>query len=121
MSLDIYMSEGEETHECVCRCGHTHTRIEPIWAEDLNITHNLGEMAEQAEIYDAMWGADGATARDLIPALRLGLFRLKDNPEYYRLFNPPNGWGSNETLMDFVERYLSMCENHPEATIRVSR
>jgi hypothetical protein len=89
-----------------------------------NITHNLGHMAEAAGIYRYLWRPEelGIThARDLIPALEGGLERLQADPEYYQQFNSPNGWGTYEHFVPFVERYLEACRENPNAKIGISR
>ena len=94
---------------------------EVFWA---NITHNLNTMADAAGIYQELWRPDelGITkARQLIDPLRAGLERLKAEPAKFRAFNPRNGWGTYEGLLEFVERYLAACEQYPDADVRVSR
>jgi len=89
-----------------------------------NITHNLGKMAEEVEIYKYLWRPDelGITkAKELIEPLREGLHKLKLEPDKYREFNPDNGWGTYEVLVKFVENYLNACYNYPNAEVSVSR
>lgn len=62
-----------------------------------------------------------ATARALVAPLREGLARLGADPEPFRRFNPRNGWGSYEDLLQFVGEYLAACEKHPDAGVSVSR
>ena len=112
---------------------------------DANITHNLGEMAERAGIYEALWRpyrlnsnyvilipdnyaldnqfeADHVTkAEEIIPLLEKGLADLKSRPEYFKKFNSPNGWGMYEHFVPFVENYLEACKEYPNAIIEVSR
>lgn len=89
-----------------------------------NITHNLNTMADRADLYKALWKPeeiDITKGHQLIPILQAGLTRLKNNPEFYKQFNPPNGWGSYENLVDLVERYLQACIEYPDAEIKISR
>jgi hypothetical protein len=93
-------------------------------AYDANITHNLSPMADAAGIYGALWRPEeiGATkASDIVPLLRDGLARLKNDPARYLMFNPSNGWGTYEGLVRWTEKYLAACEEHPSAMIWVSR
>lgn len=93
-----------------------------------NITHNLALMAEKSGLYDAIWTPEKfrkmfrkrTRAKDIVAILRIGMFDLKLNPNYYRQFNAPNGWGMYEYFVEFVEEYLKACEDYPNATIRVS-
>ena len=89
-----------------------------------NITHNLGEMAVAAGIYEALWRPDElgiTTAHQLIKPLRYGLARLRGDPEKFKAHNPENGWGSYDGLMRLVVEYLAACEESPDATVKVSR
>jgi len=110
-----------------------------------NITHNLGDMAVKAGIYEALWRPyrlrDGfkdipqddyktemefennqtIRAEEIIPYLKKGLKDLKKRPEYFKQFNAENGWGLYENFVPFVEDYLNACIENPNAVIGVSR
>lgn len=89
-----------------------------------NITHNLARMADAAGLYEALWqpNENGYTyAGQLVEPLESGLKRLEVEPDYYKTYNPENGWGSYEGLIDFVRSYLRACEQYPHATISASR
>lgn len=91
---------------------------------DANITHNLGAMADKAGLYYALWRPDerGWThAKQLISPLEAGLEALKANPAAFKKFNPDNGWGNYDGLVEFVEEYLEACREWPDAEIEVSR
>src|SRR5215471_16354349 len=69
-----------------------------FWA---NITHNLGGMAEAAGVYKPLWTPEesGFTkAEHLIEPLQRGLVALRADPDYFRRFDPPGGWGNYEGL-----------------------
>ena len=107
MSLDIHLTANVPTH--------VFTR---------NITHNLTTMADAAGLYKPIWHPEdlGFTkARHLIKSLQVGLKRLKSDPEKFRAFDAPNGWGNYVTLVDFVEKYLAACIAWPNATISAHR
>ena len=89
-----------------------------------NITHNLGDMAEAAGIYTVLWRPDELgieKAGELIEPLRAGLALLKSDPERFKQYDSPNGWGMYEHFVPFVENYLHACEDCPEADVSVSR
>jgi hypothetical protein len=89
-----------------------------------NVTHNLGKMADKSGIYRYTWRPDEngiGRAVELIATLRDGLSLLKENPAYFKQFNPENGYGSYEVLVSFVGEYLAACEAHPSASVRVWR
>ena len=89
-----------------------------------NITHNLNDMAEDAGIYKHLWRPDEidiTKAAQLIKPLKEGLARLKAEPKRFKKFNPSNGWGDYDGLVDFVKDYLAACEANPEANVSVWR
>jgi len=91
---------------------------------DSNITHNLNKMADKAGIYKHLWRPEElgiAKAIQLIEPLTQGLKKLKDNPEKYKKYNSPNGWGMYKHFVPFVEEYLNACKENPNADIDVSR
>jgi hypothetical protein len=107
MSLDVYLSVPGM-----------------VTVFDANITHNLNKMAEAAGIYKHLWRPDelGITkAKELIAPLTNGLGDLKSRPEAFKQYNPENGWGDYEGLVNFVSEYLAACEANPEAEIGISR
>lgn len=89
-----------------------------------NITHNLGQMAKESGLYDAMWRPEeqGWThARDLIAPLRDGLAELQSDPARFKEFDPGNGWGSYDGLLNFAAAYLAACMKWPDAKVMASR
>jgi hypothetical protein len=89
-----------------------------------NITHNLGKMAAEAGIYKALWRPEEEGyyhAEDLIEPLTKGLALLTADPERFKAFNSPNGWGMYEHFVPFVAKYLEACVAHPDATIDANR
>jgi len=89
-----------------------------------NITHNLGKMAEAAELYQHLWRPEELgvkTAGELIQPLTDGLARLKAGPDQFKKLNPENGWGDYDGLVEFVEGYLSACIEMPDAHVEACR
>lgn len=109
-----------------------------------NITHNLGTMAGEAGLYEVLWrphrlkegynisnddykaeckfeDENIIIAKELIEPLREGLHKLKLDPDKYKAFNPDNGWGDYDGLVNFVEKYLNACYKYPNATVNTDR
>lgn len=106
MSLDVYL-----------------VKMMPATVYDANITHNLGPMAREAGIYAHLWRPDDIgieKAGQLIQPLTDGLALLKSDPERFKAFNSPNGWGMYEHFVPFVENYLNACIESPGARVEVS-
>ena len=108
MSLDISL---------YCKCCGTEFY-------DLNITHNLNRMADEAGIYLAMWRPEeinAEIAKDIILYLKKGIRKLKNNPEIFKKLNPINGWSSYETLLLDSKEYFRDCCQNPNAIIKAHR
>jgi hypothetical protein len=104
--------------------------IKPTSVFSLNITHNLGKMAGEVKLdngktlYDVLWRPEEHnyfTAEDISQLLGEGLNILTSNPERYKKFNPGNGWGDYDGLVEFVYQYRNACLETPEAELSVSR
>ncbi len=123
MSLDVMLRGPKQSGSCE-HCGGTGKQDATEYLFDANITHNLNKMAAKAGLYDALWRPERlaiTTAGELIPVLEAGLKKLQDEPDYYRTFNPENGWGKYENLLEFTWNYLKACKENPSAEIVVSR
>lgn len=145
MSLDLYLLGRKSKEMVMCHsCGYEHEEEVQEYLYEANITHNLGEMAEKAGIYEALWRPHRLRsdynieekdykgesvfeesvkiqAKEIIPILETGLKDLKNRPSYFKEFNSPNGWGMYEHFVPFVENYLNACRENPDAIINVSR
>jgi len=122
MSLDVSLYSKERKTVMCYHCMHEHEEQEQLYTA--NITHNLGDMADKAGIYMALWrpGEIGAKyARDIIEVVERGLADLKAKPEYFKQFDSPNGWGLYKHFVPFVESYLDALKKYPDAEIHVSR
>jgi len=108
-----------------------------------NITHNLGKMADEAGIYEALWrpyqlkpdyrefedyneesefeNNSITYCHEIIPIIEKGLEKLKSDPEFYKTFNSPNGWGMYEHFVPFVEKYLEALKENPNLIVRTDR
>ena len=114
MSLDILL----RSPKC-CSCGHS-----DILYEHLGVTHNLIDMAKEAEIYYIVWRPEEsgiAFAAELINPIEKALCDMKKDPGRFKAHNPSNGWGSYDGFIKFLEKYLQACKEHPDAEVFASR
>jgi hypothetical protein len=126
MSLDIYVyiqatdqhdPEDIEQHAKVDESGEKVPLVEVYWA---NITHNLNQMASAAGIYQVLW-RPGYEYTPITPEvcqqLEEGLAKLKADPEEYKKYNAPNGWGLYQHFVPFVEGVLEAVKSAPNGWI----
>ena len=101
MSLDIYLK-----------------RVQTTTVFDANITHNLNRMANEAGIYDVLWHPEErAVAGDMIPALEAAIDRMEADPDHFRQFDAPNGWGTYDDFLPWLKRLLEACREYPDAEV----
>lgn len=143
LSFDKYISQLPTGWRRVANRDNTE------WQEDneelywSNITHNLGDMASKAGIYEACWRpymlhsdyvepkdyvaemefeeAHPMFAKDIILLLEKGYEDMKTRPEYYKQFDSENGWGTYDNFLPWVKKYFNACKEYPDAEICVSR
>lgn len=110
MSLDIYFKDPTATY-----AGTLSSR---------NITHNLGEMAKEAGVYQHLWHPEDigvSIAEQLIGPLEGAIKKMKAHPEYFKSFDSLNGWGTYRDFLPWLEEVLDDCRHYPKALISVSR
>ncbi len=115
MSLDVYLNIDVDTGS---------KELQTVQLFTSNITHNLTEMADNAGIYKALWRPEEINAKhagDIIEIVESGLSKMKESPELYKVFDAPNGWGTYEQFIPWIEEYLEACKKHPKAIIEISR
>ncbi len=91
---------------------------------DAYVTHNLTAMAAEAGIYEHIWQPYEVgikTAGELIEPLTKGLQAMRDDPVRFEKHNPPNGFGSYERFVPWLEKYIDACKEHPKAQIDACR
>lgn len=106
---------------------------------NMNITHNLGDMASQVPVgllesydgdvknltlYDVMWipeEQDLYYADDIILYVTVGLKELLDNPDKYKKFNPSSGWGDYNGLVEATTELLFNLKIYPNAKLHADR
>lgn len=121
MNLDICLTVAVEVS-----CPHCDRVIRVSDAEiyTANITHNLATMADQVGLYNPLWRPHAVNvthAKHLIEPLRAGIATLKNEPARFEELSPPNGWGSYENFVPWLEKLLVACEAWPSAAVQVTR
>jgi len=121
MSLDITLLE-DCTKKAKCpHCGTEVTvQVGTIKVYTTNITHNLGDMAQAAGIYEALWHPERVgikTAHDLAVAIEPGIMDMNSNPQKYKKYDAPNGWGTYIQFIPWLYELLVACKKHPNARV----
>lgn len=99
-------------------------KVRRVTVYQTNITHNLRDMAEAAGVYGVLWRpeengiqAAGQLEEYLIKALDL----LRADPERFREYDAPNGWGTYPDFVSWLEGLLRAVRENPDAEVEASR
>ena len=123
MSLDIYFYDGVAASS------------KEIEIESLNITHNLNTVVSELGLlvglpyYEVIWRPDElfglkngevptVLVLKILPDLIKNLLKFEDRLTGYL---PSNGWGTFESLIDFLCKYLSLCYKYKDAYVYCCR
>jgi hypothetical protein len=88
------------------------------------ITHNVIGIASEANLYVPVWHPETLSiyeAWQLVEPLRQGIGQLRRSPELFKKMDNPNGWGTYDQFLPWLEKYLQACMEYPEASVEVSR
>ena len=67
---------------------------------DVNITYNVGRMLRRAGMHPNI--INGMKVSEAYPIVSNGVAVMEDNPDYFRMFDAVNGWGTYETTLKAV-------------------
>ena len=102
MSYDFEIAPAEYRHE--------------IW--ERNLTYNLGKMLKRAGFHPNF--LSGRKVKDLRPVVTNALLTLRDNPDYFRKFNPPieeatgKRWGDHAGAVAFLMEMQVALDKAPD-------
>ena len=91
-----------------------------------NITHNLCKMASNVTpegkpytLYSLLWGGKYKNCRDLISKLHACILYMLMNKEELKKYNPENGWGTYEQLLEFTKEFQMACIDNQDCKIKI--
>ena len=109
MSLDIWL----HIDKCPL-CG----RHDPD-DENLNYTHNVVPMWQEAGCYESLYNSAGDLAQTHIDTLQAAVDDMTRNPQKYINMNPENGWGAYDTALPWLVKVLKLFRQYPGAEIGI--
>lgn len=107
MSYDITVSYDE----CIA-CGHAAASFE--W----DPTYNLAPMWDAAGL--RMRDLHGMSALEAAPVVRRALETLEADPARFRALDPPNRWGSYDTMLPYLRDFLQALERDVRGKVTVT-
>ena len=119
MREDVRGAIVRKVQDALEKTGAENVRDEPDEMYWSNYTSNMSPMWKDAGI--DLVDFNGRPAADLDRALTPVLSTLRADPERWRAYDAPNGWGSYASALDWLDGILAACREHPDAVVRVSR
>ena len=95
--------------------------VKPCEIHSQNITHNLNKMWMKAGCYDALYNSAGKKAKKILPILKKAIDKMKKNPKAYKKLDSPNGWGTFEHALPWLEEFYEACGLNPDAIIGIDK
>ena len=97
---------------------------ESIELYSCHITHNLNKMAKEAGIYGIVWRPEELGieyAGQIVEGLDRGILELKSHRTKYIKHDNPNGWGTYDGFVPWLEKLLDACKRYPKARVYACR
>lgn len=82
-----------------------------------NITYNCRNIITNSTGLEWENDANNGLCKDIIPKIKIGIDELKNNPEKYRQYESPNGYGTVKGTINFfkeiVHDWLYFLDDYP--------
>lgn len=104
MGVDLYL-QSKKCNEC----GH----VESV-GDDLGYTYNVGDMWREIYPEEKLLSIDEMTGQEAYKKLKHAHDELLKNPDKFKAMNPPNGWGSYDTFLTFIEKLMDLSSLYPD-------
>ena len=99
MSYDFIIKASEDTHERYER----------------NVTYNNSTILKRAGFHPSV--LNGINVYRLIPVVNNCITLMEDNLEYFKQFDPDNGWGGYDDVLNFFHEVRNYMVDAPDAYI----
>ena len=93
-------------------------KLSDLGGLDWNYTSNCSQM--WCEAGADLQAFDGKLVSECLPLLQQALVVLGREPERFRAMDPPNGWGSYDSLVPKLRVLAEAFARYPKAIVRVS-
>lgn len=86
---------------------------------EANITYNVGTLIRKSTNWDLKNGV-GEKLTDLIPKLLVGIRELTLNEKEYQQYEPANGWGNIEGVINLYENIIKAWKELKEGSEEIA-
>lgn len=105
-NVGCYMKSGPDDHH-------------NIFTESHNYTSNMAAAWNDAGC--PLRDAHGQPVAEWLPKIRAAITDIEARPDYYKQYEPSNGWGHVDTMLAFLKKVESDWAANPFALVYVSR
>jgi hypothetical protein len=90
-----------------------------------NYTSNVWRMWDEAlgtanDSMSALYHLSGEVCGDIVEQLERAVDDMIARPDFYRQWNPANGWGDYEGALRYLAGIEAYCRAYPKARLRIS-
>ena len=92
--------------------------------DDFNITHSVCPMAREAGVYDVLWHPEKngiERAGDLVRPISVALGEMEIDPERFKKYDDPRGWGTYDQFLNWLYDVLEFCEERRDWIVAADR
>ena len=90
------------------------------YAYNASPTFNLSGMFAAAFEGGISATLKGKSAAEAAPLIRAALDKMLADPPAFKALNPPNGWGTYEGAIQFLQEFAQACAEHPLCTVNAT-
>lgn len=130
MSWSVYLTEesgtcrecGQETSGGVVESiGDMTYNVAPMYYSALEFAYKCihGKEYQVEKEGFGLRQLSGMKCADAVPYILVALAHMKQQPGEYKRMNPPNGWGSYKSALEFLEKLKDEALSHMGALIEV--
>jgi hypothetical protein len=83
----------------------------------LSVPEQVVFKKEGSKYYFDQW--KNKTAQECEQSVQDAIERMEADPEKYKQYNPPNGWGTYEGALTILRDFLKTCREYPHAKVRI--
>lgn len=128
MSWDVYLNTeegecptcGQNTVTSYVDLGNITFNVSPMYYSAFEFAYKCIHGTAYKSADDSGFGLGqltGMKCSDALPYILVALAHMKQQPDEYKRMNPPNGWGSYESALEFLEKLRDESFKHLDAKI----
>lgn len=118
LSLNVKIANFSLTHNLTAMASHVSVGSIKIYSSATSYED------KELSLYDVLWRPEEHYlyyVEDLLPYYEKGLQELLNDPDKYEKYNPENGWGSYDNLVEQLTKLVYVCKINKNASVNADR